>query len=445
MKNSILDFLHFSNPTKGQEKALIGIEQFLNVDNKEDFLILRGAAGTGKTSITSAVIEYLNDLNRPFKIAAPTGRAARIIGKKTNSVSSTIHSMIYIPEANSKTGVVSFKLKTKLDEKPTLYIIDEASMIASKNSNSELFKSDNDLLSSLIKYVKTANTKNKIIFLGDDYQLTPIGEKCSNALNKDFLIEQCKLSGSLFSLKEVKRQEDGSYILENATNIRMAIDAGDKKHDILGSKSKNIHYAAYNYVNNYKKNGPENAIALGVSHKANKYFNDLVRTKMFGGNKNILEPGDLLMVDKNWTRDGVFCSNGDQIQLIEVDWNSIETVCDLNFVAIKFKPLFSDEIFEDLLLLESITELGGQIDYKLEGELLKRRYIKNLIFQESKKPSDDKYVGAIRLMYGHAITCHKAQGGEWNKVFINTLGIPDLRWQYTAVTRGIKKIESFGL
>ena len=151
------------------------------------------------------------------------------------------------------------------------------------------------------------------------------------------------------------------------------------------------------------------------------------------------------MVTKNWTRDGVVLYNGDQVQLVEVDWSSVETVCDLNFVAIKFKPLFSDEVFEDLLLVESVTGLGGQIDYKLEGELLKRRYIKNRIFRESKRPSDDRYVGAMRLMYGHAITCHKAQGGEWNKVFINTLRIPDLRWQYTAITRGVNEIESFGL
>lgn len=94
-------------------------------------------------------------------------------------------------------------------------------------------------------------------------------------------------------------------------------------------------------------------------------------------------------------------------------------------------------------MLESITELGSQINYKLEGELLKSRYIKNRIFRESQKPSDDRYVGAIRLMYGHSITCHKAQGGEWNNLYINTLGIPSLRWQYTAITRGITSIESF--
>jgi exodeoxyribonuclease-5 len=442
-ENSILDFLHFSKPTKDQTDVLIGIQSFLKTGSDQDFFILRGAAGTGKTSIISAVVGFLNFNSKPFKIAAPTGRAARIVGKKTNSTASTIHSMIYIPESNGKTGVVTFKLKSKIDENPCLYIIDEASMIASKSKSEGMFRSEANLLSELIKFVKNANPKNKFLFIGDDYQLPPVGEECSNGLNKNFLSDKCQLKGTLMELNEVKRQEDGSYILENATGIRNSIDCGETKHEILGEQSKNINYAVINYVKDLKNNGPEHSVAIGVSHKANKYFNDLTRTRIYGNNKNLLEPGDLLMVTKNWSRNDVVLYNGDQVQLVEVDWNSVETVCDLNFVAIKFKPLFSDEIFDDLLLVESITELGGQIDYKLEGELLKSRFIKNRIFRESQKPSDDRYVGAIRLMYGHSITCQKAQGGEWNKVFINTMGIPGLRWQYTAVTRGVKEIERF--
>ena len=439
--NSILEFLHFSHPTNDQKNVLNGLQSFIKSD--QDFFILRGAAGTGKTSIISAVVGFLNFNSKQFKIAAPTGRAARIVGKKTNAASATVHSMIYIPESNTKTGVVTFKLKNRIDEIPCTYIIDEASMIASKNKSEGMFCSDSNLLSALIKFVKNANNKNKLIFIGDDYQLPPVGEDCSNGLNKKFLIENYHLKGTSMELKEVKRQEDGSYILENATGIRNSIDRGELKHEILGEESKNIHFAVHNYVNDLKKNGPEHSVAIGVSHKANKYFNDLTRTKIYGNNKNLLEPGDLLMVTKNWSRNDVVLYNGDQVQLVEVDWNSAETVCDLNFVAIKFKPLFSDEIFDDLLLVESITELGGQINYKLEGKLLKSRYIKNRIFRESQKPSDDRYIGAIRLIYGHSITCHKAQGGEWNKVYINTLGMPSLRWQYTAVTRGVKEILKF--
>lgn len=98
---------------------------------------------------------------------------------------------------------------------------------------------------------------------------------------------------------------------------------------------------------------------------------------------------------------------------------------------------------EDYAVVESLLMPGGKIDHRAENELRNQRYIKNRIFRESQMPGDDRYVGALRLMYGHAITCNKAQGGEWKKVYINTLGIPSLKWQYTAITRGIEEIEKF--
>ena len=166
---------------------------------------------------------------------------------------------------------------------------------------------------------------------------------------------------------------------------------------------------------------------------------------MFGRAKKILEPGDLLMVTQNWYRNGVNLYNGDHVELISIDWNLQEQVAGLNFIAVKIKLLFSEEESEidDFALLETVLSIGGKVDFKLENELRRERYIKNKIFRETEMPADDRYIGALRLMYGHAITCNKAQGGEWKKVYINTLGIPSLKWQYTAVTRGIDEIEKF--
>ena len=151
------------------------------------------------------------------------------------------------------------------------------------------------------------------------------------------------------------------------------------------------------------------------------------------------------MVNQNWSRNGINLYNGDHVELLSVDWNLQEEVAGLHFIALKVKLLFSESevIVDDLALLETIISPGGAIDSKLEVELRKQRYIKNRIFRESGIPGDDRYVGSLRLIYGHAITCNKAQGGEWKKVFINTLGIPSLKWQYTAVTRGINEIEKF--
>lgn len=442
----IFEFLHFSKPTAEQSAVLKAMETFVSPENQYDFMVLCGAAGTGKTSITAALIGYLNELGKPYKISAPTGRAARILGRKAKTTTSTIHSMIYAPKADNETGKVTFKLKLGHNSNPTIYIIDEASMIPKEvDNNQNLFQVEKGLIYDLIAYIKKANVNNKIIFLGDRYQLPPIDEAESYALNKEFLERTFNLKGHSYLLTEVKRQEDGSYILENATDIRKAIDRGDKSHPIKGTQNKNIYSAADKYAATVKKDGLENQVAIGVSHKANQLFNNLVRERIFGKARQILEKGDLLLVTQNWYRNGIQLYNGDHVELLSVDWNLQEQVAGLHFVAVKIKVLFSETetIIEDYALLETILSPGGVLEGKLENELRRQRYTKNKIFRESNMPGDDRYVGALRLTYGHAITCNKAQGGEWKKVFVNTMGIPSLKWQYTAVTRGINEIEKF--
>jgi len=443
---TIMKFLHFSTPTKEQESVLKAMAEFVLDENPFDFLILSGAAGTGKTSVTSALIGYLNHLGKSYKIAAPTGRAARILGRKAKTTASTIHTLIYTPKSDTKTGKVTFRLKAGFNQKPAIYIIDEASMIPKDPAaDSSLFEAERGLIYDLVNFIKKANVGNKIIFLGDQYQLPPIGEQQSIALNKSFLEQNFNMKGSAFQLTEVKRQEDGSYILTNATEIRQAIDAQQTHYPIAGNLNPTIYAAADNYVENMKSEGLENAVAIGVSHKANKFFNDLVRQRIFGRARQLLEKGDLLMVTRNWSRNGVQLYNGDHVELMAIDWKIQEQVAGLHFVAVKVRLLFAEQevLVEDYAIIECLLSPGGSIETGLENELRNQRYIKNKIFRESGMPDDDRYVGALRLMYGHAITCNKAQGGEWKKVFINTLGIPSLKWQYTAVTRGIEEIEKF--
>ena len=444
-KEQIFKYLHFAHPTEEQAQVLKAMEAFISEADPYDFLILCGAAGTGKTSITAALIGYLNSLGRQYRIAAPTGRAARIIGRKAKATTSTIHSLIYLPETNDQTGVVTFHLKSCEDQVYTIFIIDEASMIPKKVDQENLFNVEKGLIFDLIAYVKGSNVNNKIIFLGDRYQLPPIGKQESSALNKDFLETTFNLKGHSYLLKEVKRQEDGSYILENATETRKAIDRFEKSHPIKGAQNSSIYTAADKYVQGMKKDGLDHQITISVTHKANRYFNDLVRERVFGRAKKILEPGDLLLVTQNWYRNSVHLYNGDHVELVSIDWGLQEQVAGLHFVAVKVRVLFSETeiIIEDYAILETILSPGGVLDVRLENELKRQRYTKNQIFKDSGRASDDRYVGALRLTYGHAITCNKAQGGEWKKVFINTLGIPSLKWQYTAVTRAIDEIEKF--
>jgi exodeoxyribonuclease-5 len=444
--NSIFSFLHFGNPTKDQNKALCAMEKFVSPKDISDFLIISGAAGTGKTSIISALIGYLNHNEHHYKIVAPTGRAARIIGRKSKSTASTIHSLIYKPKNDPNTGVVEFILKSMRNEFPMVFIIDESSMIPSLvNNGNSLFKSQNSLLHDLINYIRNGNPKNKIIFLGDQYQLPPIGENVSLALDKEYIEEEFNLKGDIFWLNEVKRQQDGSYILENATELRVAIDNNASTFPFKGNTNSNIYKSALNFSNNCKTNGLEDCVAIAISHKANKFFNDLVRENIFGKFTKILEVGDLLIVNQNWNRGEDSLFNGDQLELIAIEWDKLEEVSGLSFVPVSVKVLFADEecIINDYLILDTFNSINGTIDFEKEKALRISRYIKNNIFRESDLPSDDRYVGALKLSYGYSITCNKAQGGEWNRVFINKIRIPNLRWQYTAITRGINQIDVF--
>ena len=190
-------------------------------------------------------------------------------------------------------------------------------------------------------------------------------------------------------------------------------------------------------------NGPESAIALAVSNKANKFFNDLMRSERFGFSKRPLEIGDILMISQNWSRPSNKLYNGDQVELKEVDWNKIVELEGFTFVPVKIKPLFSDVVIEELVLLDTILSIDGSLNWEKERKLIEGRYAKNVKLRETRNVSDDPYLGALRMMYGYSITCHKAQGGEWDNVYINTLGVKDLRWKYTAVTRGVERVVRF--
>jgi exodeoxyribonuclease-5 len=445
----ILNFLHFHCPTSEQKGALLALQDFVKAETNEDFFILCGAAGTGKTSITSALIGYLNQTETQYEISAPTGRAARILGKKTKANSSTIHSLIYSTGTNKESGEVFFILKQNTNSKYCIYIIDEASMIAASKTKpeKELFQAEDSLLNDLVKFVKAGNENNKIILLGDVHQLPPINENEAKALNPNYLRNHFQWKGSFHYLTEVKRQEDGSYILKNATELRRAIDNQDQiQPGIKAYRHYNTFIAAKQYAKNFEAANPDRAVAIGVSHKANNIFNKEVRKHLFGGNVPLAVPGDLMMVMQNWKRAGSILYNGDHVIIEEVCLDKIEEVANLHFVPVKLsiRNLQREEqVIEDYTVLEILLNEMPQLFSDQEKLLRAERFKKNKIFSESGKPEDDRYVGALRLGYGYAITCQKAQGGEWEKVYVNTFGVKDMRWTYTAITRAKANLELF--
>ena len=438
-KISILDHLQFDCPTTEQKNVLWAMSEFVKETNTDDFLILCGSAGTGKTSITTALIGHLNANHIGYSIAAPTGRAARIIGRKAKTLSNTIHSMIYIPETNPKTGEMVWKLKSNDDEEYCVYIIDEASMIASivNNEVGNLFFTSHSLLDGLINYVKLSNSRNKIILLGDTNQLAPIHELDSKALDANYLSEKYKLKGKSYKLTQVKRQEDGSCILKNATITRDAIDCDIKSVPLEGFSKVSKNYAAKTFANDYKQNGFENIISIGATHPMNKLFNTMVRENLYGYSSKIIENNELLYISTTWKRNGIQLYNGDHVVVEDVNMQNVEMVSGLHFVPIKLKyntEENEEKIIEDYLILESVTNIEG-LTKEQENRLRYERRNKNNKYRDSGFPSDDRYVGAIRACYGYSITCNKAQGGEWDKVYLNNFHIPTMKFQYTAITR----------
>lgn len=444
---TILDHLQFDCPTSQQRNALLAMSDFVKETNKDDFYILCGAAGTGKTSITTALIGHLNAKALNYRIAAPTGRAARILGRKSNTSSATIHSLIYNAKSNPKTGEVVFELKENTIKDFSIYIVDEASMVSSQLNREEgsLFSAKNSLLSDLISFVKSGNEDNKIIFLGDKNQLPPVNEIDSKALCAEYLSNKYELKGNSYLLTEVKRQEDGSCILKNAVAIREGIDAKREKVALQGIERQSLDSAAANYTREYSSKGYEHSVCIGATHKMNSMFNSKVRVRLYGYNPNPLEVNELLLITSTWRRKDYQLYSGDHVVIEEVDMNAVEEVAGLHFVPVKLISRTikgNEEIIEDYILLESVLHPEG-LALEQENRLRHERNTKNKVYRETGNVADDRYVGAIRATYGHAITCNKAQGGEWDKVFLNTFFMPSLKYQYTAVTRAKSSLITF--
>jgi exodeoxyribonuclease V len=448
---NIHSFLQFNKPTTQQTQALDAMQAFVADECKDDFLILSGAAGTGKTSITTALIGYLNNEKKHFEICAPTGRAARILGRKSNVMSNTIHSTIFDFSTESDTGQVICTIKKVNIENriQKIFIIDEASMIGIKSSSNEdeLFNIKTGLLDAIMIYIKRVHGNSKVIFLGDRNQLAPIFEDEPKALNKAYLKMKYKYSGNEYFLTEVMRQQEGSILMDNAINTRIAIDQNKSTASIQAHKVlPNLYAGADNYVKHYNDTEPGHAIAIGCTHVSNLFFNDMVRQRLYGRNVAQIEVGDFLLVSKTWERDGVRLYSGDHVIVKSFDKNGIVSIAGLEFMPVELTStnLQGEPItIIDYMRLDLLRLPKGTNQLSLENKLRQERYIKNPLFSKSRHPRDDRYVGALALTYGHAITCNKAQGGEWNTVYLNTIKVPTLRWQYTSVTRAVEKLVVF--
>ena len=436
--STIFDLLPFT-PTTEQAQFLFEIEDFMESD--EDFFMLRGSAGTGKTSIAKAVVDHLTEKQIPCLLSAPTTRAARIIGRKTARDARTLHSRIYLIEP-LEDGRVQTSLKMNDDNMPTLYIVDESSMISNRVTDEDKFIAMYGLLHNFLSYVKNGNKRSKLLFIGDVYQLPPVGYEAGQAppaLSDRYLREQFGLSGRVVELTDVKRQAEGSSILRSATSLRDAMRFG-RSWQIESEKFWGLKGAVNGYLSSFNPRKLDSAVYIAPYHKSLTQFNTAVRQRL--GRTNTLAVGDVVVFHQNFAGTDHTAFNGDFGTVVELT-NGAERFAGLHFQEVVVE--LTDERGQPQRVAGKVCleftqaekpELMEEQQKTLYSEVMRT----DKTFRESKYKQNqlNPYLGAMRLRYGYGITGYKAQGSEFDTVLLNTWtpnGNHNLNYLYTGVTR----------
>jgi len=454
---------HFPfTPTLKQDVVLLQLSEFIFKASKNNIYLLKGYAGTGKTTIVGTIVTNLWKAKKSAVLMAPTGRAAKVISNYSGKEAFTIHKKIYFPKKD-KSGGVKFVLQPN-KHKNTIFIVDEASMIPDIPSESKLLD-NGSLLDDLMQYVYSGHQCN-LLLIGDTAQLPPVKLDLSPALNESTLSLNYNKEVTTAELDEVVRQEQNSGILINATNIRDVLDNSfydSFKFNLNGFKDiiRLIDgYEIMDAINDaYSNLGNEETAIIVRSNKRANMYNQQIRSRILF-NENELSAGDYLMVVKNnyfWikpTTEAGFIANGDIIEVLEIF--KIEELYDFRFAEVKVRMVDYPKMrpFETVLLLDTISAETPSLPYE-ESNRLYQEVMKDFENETSKykkflKVKGNKHFNALQVKFSYAITCHKSQGGQWNTVFVEQPYLPNgidrdyLRWLYTATTRAKEKLYLIG-
>ncbi|MGB5482154.1 MAG: ATP-binding domain-containing protein [Eudoraea sp.] len=449
-------------PTSKQEVALQQLAHFVLSDKKEEVYLLKGFAGTGKTTIVGDIVSNLWKTTMKAVLLAPTGRAAKVMSNYSKSQAFTIHRKIYFPKKESGGGIKFILAPNK--HRDTIFIVDEASMIPDAPSDSKLF-GNGSLLDDLLMFVYSGHNC-KLILIGDTAQLPPVHLQISPALDSEKLAHNYNKEVTTLELDEVVRQAEDSGILLNATNLREQLQSGyldefrfdvNPYKDIVRLIDGNDIQEAID--NSYRENGKEETVLIVRSNKRANLYNENIRNRILYL-ENELAPGDYMMVVKNnyfWLKtssEAGFIANGDIIEILEIF--SIKELYGFKFAEVKVKMVDypNQRPFETVLLLDTIRADTPSLSYE-EGNRLYQEVQKDYAHEKSKYKrflgvKNNKYFNALQVKFSYAITCHKSQGGQWNTVFVEQPYLPNgidreyLRWLYTAVTRAKEKLYLIG-
>lgn len=456
--------------TQQQNRVFERIKAFM--DSDASVFILRGYAGTGKTTMVKVIADYLAQ-SRDVKLMAPTGRAARVLAAKTGREAVTIHKAIYekacVVSKNVKDIAESefkfvFPVHKNEKEGNVVAIVDEASMVCSRKIEHELFVFGTDnLMEDLLSFVRP-DFGGKVIFVGDPAQLPPVGEPVSNALRAEYF-EMWKLEVMEEELTEVLRQKGDSIILKNAMMIRDLLKKEKRNCLVFEEKENDVETVpSGDFLNKYldyrKQSSRQDSVVICYSNKAASKYNRDIRTSLYGEDVP-LRVNDILLITQNNYRLGRM--NGEFVPVLDIGARTQQSapvyaqvgserkriVVTINFVQVTVPdgnnvPM-QCMLIEDLLTSDKATISIDENRALYINFCMRNPHLKQGTEEFAEKLMSDEFYNAIRAKYGYAVTGHKCQGGEWGKVFVDytdRTGLSDdcLRWAYTATTRAQKTL-----
>lgn len=456
------------SPSQEQQLALDALKKFAESSVEEaDTFVLTGFAGTGKTTMVRFFLEWCKMRAIPTTLLATTGRAAKILKEKTGQLCETLHAAIYVfggvestaenqpdPEKTEEGQLVlNFNIKSsgkKEEDKTMIYLVDESSMISHEtepNANTAQFGTGN-LLEDFFRFA----TGHKIVFVGDPCQLPPVASNpFSAALSPFFLQEKLGRKCFHFRLTEIKRQANNSEILRLAGKFRKDLEDKIfvKYPKLIRPKSQQCHLLAseeellLRYLKIREEVGPYEVVFIAHANFLVQQLNLTIRQALGKGNQ--LEPGDLLMITQNNRLSNLV--NGDLVEVLEI--KNREMRAGLHMLKVIVKNVSSGLAYESYLIEDLLYDGNPNLSQADSQKLLidfdkrmRAMGVSRNSFEYNQALLSDNYANAIRAKFGYAITCHKAQGGEWQHVFLNIhknlysrQGEDLYRWYYTALTR----------
>jgi ATP-dependent exoDNAse (exonuclease V) alpha subunit len=448
------------HPTSKQSELFLMLVDFVFSKDNQSLFLLKGYAGTGKTTTISTLVTNLWKTEKKAVLLAPTGRAAKVISVYSKKQAFTIHKKIYFPK-KQQNGSVDFVLQPNKHTN-TIFIVDEASMIPDRPQNGKLFEKGS-LLDDLISYVYSGHLC-KLILIGDTAQLPPVKLTISPALEENRLEADYHKNVKKIELNEVTRQHENSGILANATVLRILIenDVTNFQFD-LGFPDIVRLVDGYDIEDAitgcYDTDGVEDTAFIVRSNKRANQYNQQIRSQI-RGQENEISTGDFIMVVKNnyfWLKESSeagFIANGDTCEVLRI--NAIKELYGFRFAEVEIRMIdYPDQQpFETVLILDTLTSETPSLTYE-ESNKLYEAVREDYAHEKSKYKQllavkKNVFFNALQVKFSYAITCHKSQGGQWKTIFIEQPYLPEgpskeyFRWLYTAVTRAQEKLYLIG-